>query len=252
MCDLYDLLPAENYKLPPEAEGLEAPSLELETEKSQPQILKPPSQQRGVMSEEDNIQAVSRTNTRRHIRSSPSTGSAVTTVMEADEDENETVARKLKEMHLSAPETVEEESDVAEVPVIVERPVLPEESPQEPPPQDASMDHEDDESDADETVVEMVSEDEAEKDGVADAVPDTQEPVTSVEALDEPGTSSDAKDDVASKTTPEAPDAAAHETAMAVSTDEPSSPTKELAVPEAASTVEEKPSTAEEPNKGGN
>lgn len=126
VCDLYDLLPAENYKLPPEAEGLEAPPPEPEPEMLVPQILKNPSQQRSTGAEEDNVHpGVGRTNTRRHIRSSPSTGSAVTTVVEADEDDTtDGVTRRVRELQISAPETVAEEPEVAEVPVIVEHPTV--------------------------------------------------------------------------------------------------------------------------------
>lgn len=155
VCDLYDLLPAENYKLPPEAEGLEQPLVEQEVEKPTPQILKPPAQQRAPPSEDDNLHPT-RTNTRRHIRSSPSTGSAVTTVLEAEEDESDIVARKMREMHIAPTATVEE-TDAAEVPVIVEQPVVAESKPQEsePPAQNSEKDEdsEEEESDADQTIV---------------------------------------------------------------------------------------------------
>ncbi|KAG5935742.1 hypothetical protein E4U53_000382 [Claviceps sorghi] len=119
VCDLYDLLPAENYKLPPEAEGLDGTSAESETvEKPTPVILKPPSQQRqSVLPDDDSLHPSGRTNTRRHIRSSPSTGSAVTTVIETDEEDTEHVSGKTRDMHLPGPQ----ESEVAEVPVIVEK-----------------------------------------------------------------------------------------------------------------------------------
>jgi hypothetical protein len=116
VCDLYDLLPAENYKLPPEAEGLEAPSSEPEPERPTPIILKAGSQ--------EDASQIGRTNTRRHIRSSPSTGSAVTTVIEADEEETDGVTQRVKELQISTPETVTEEPEVAEVPVIVEQSVM--------------------------------------------------------------------------------------------------------------------------------
>ncbi|KAM0350285.1 hypothetical protein ACHAPU_003452 [Fusarium lateritium] len=163
VCDLYDLLPAENYKLPPEAEGLETPHIEQEAEKPPPTILKPSTQQRGPPSEEDNMHP-NRTNTRRHIRSSPSTGSAVTTVVEAEEEEADGVSRKLKNMHLTAPSPVEEEPEVAEVPVIVEQSVMGD---LKPPFQDSSAEKEieedseedsDDVDDADQTVVGSASE----------------------------------------------------------------------------------------------
>ncbi|KAL7796594.1 Mob1/phocein [Trichoderma ceciliae] len=125
VCDLYDLLPAENYKLPPEAEGLEAPpEFDMMVNRAPPpQILKPPSSQAGASEPDDDGPhgSVNRTNTRRHIRSSPSTGSSVTTVLEAEEEDAGGVSRRLRNMHLAAPDVLEEESEVAEVPVIVEQ-----------------------------------------------------------------------------------------------------------------------------------
>lgn len=123
VCDMFDTLPAENYKLPPEAEGLEsaaaaAESTDRGTKKEQSQLQTPTIQQH---SDDDNFLPAGRTNTRRHIRSSPSTGSAVTTVMEADEDESADVSGRLREMRISTPETVVEESEGTEVPVIVEQ-----------------------------------------------------------------------------------------------------------------------------------
>ncbi|KAF8863209.1 Mob1/phocein [Acephala macrosclerotiorum] len=111
VCDSYDLLPAENYKLPPEAEGLEPAE---EARPMVPSIMKstPAGNHAGV--EEDFI-SVGRTNTRRHIRQSPSVGSAVTTVLESDEEEAAAdVAKKLDEMSIA------EEEGEAEVTVIVE------------------------------------------------------------------------------------------------------------------------------------
>ncbi|KAL6881073.1 Mob1/phocein [Trichoderma novae-zelandiae] len=131
VCDLYDLLPAENYKLPPEAEGLEAPP-EIDAAANRappPQILKPSaaaSQPGGGELEDDGSHgSLNRTNTRRHIRSSPSTGSSVTTVMEAEEEDADGASRRLRNMHLAGgPGVLEEEPEVAEVPVIVEQSVI--------------------------------------------------------------------------------------------------------------------------------
>ncbi|RYP42715.1 hypothetical protein DL768_010296 [Monosporascus sp. mg162] len=122
VCDMYDLLPAENYKLPPEAEGLEsAPSEKEEKRPVITAIAKPPSQQNEGGEHEDDRHGLNTrrsSNTARHS-SRPSTGRAVTTVIEEREDENSDVANKLRAMHISPPEPVEEESEV-EVPVIVE------------------------------------------------------------------------------------------------------------------------------------
>ncbi|KAL2200530.1 hypothetical protein P885DRAFT_28212 [Corynascus similis CBS 632.67] len=132
VCDAYDLLPAENYKLPPEAEGLDsnlgASDLGDRGDRRQQQqqhqpmgpisIAKPPGHRN---LEDGDYSAVSRTNTRRHIKSSPSTGSAVTTVPEADEDDGSDLSHRLRGMRISAPEAVpEEDRDSASIPVIVE------------------------------------------------------------------------------------------------------------------------------------
>ncbi|OAA61480.1 Mob1 family protein [Cordyceps fumosorosea ARSEF 2679] len=140
VCDLYDLLPAENYKLPPEAEGLEASDIGLDkasnksssaTAPPRPysRILKPSSQPQqntsGATTSEDNLQPHGRTTTRRHVRSSPSTGSAVMTVMETDEEETDAVTRELDNMHLgfSSPPKLSgfsDEPEAAEVPAAKE------------------------------------------------------------------------------------------------------------------------------------
>lgn len=120
VCDSYELLPAENYntcKLPPEAEGLE-PTEEVKS--AAPKILKSQAPQENTSSiEEDfiNVGSVGRNNTRRHIRQSPSVGSAVTTVLETDEDDSDTTQR-LGEMSLTDDDA--ESDSGAEIPVIVE------------------------------------------------------------------------------------------------------------------------------------
>jgi len=135
VCDIYDLLPAENYKLPPEAEGLEAIETDSVVEKkiilqhhSQQQPGSRQVAQRGPpeLSDDDSQAPVGRTNTRRHIKSSPSTGSAVTTVPEADEDESAAdVTSRLRNMHISttgagAAASLGDELEIASIPVIVE------------------------------------------------------------------------------------------------------------------------------------
>ena len=142
---MYDLIPGETYKLPPEAEGLEpevAPAApEPAAEKKATDVGPPPFPAitrtqpselvpEPIAAEED--QGVGRTNTRRHIRSSPSTGSAVTTVVEADEDEAADLTKKTKNLSISAPPVpLEEEPEAEEVPVIVEDSVMHHQSPTE-------------------------------------------------------------------------------------------------------------------------
>ncbi|KAI0506431.1 Mob1/phocein [Xylaria bambusicola] len=121
VCDMYDLLPAENYKLPPEAEGLEPGASNKEEKRpTVTSIVKSNSHHNDDFEHEDDRSSLHarRSNTARHS-SRPSTGSAVTTVIEEGEDEHSEVADKLKEMRISAKDITEEESEV-EVPVIVE------------------------------------------------------------------------------------------------------------------------------------
>ncbi|EFQ27773.1 Mob1/phocein family protein [Colletotrichum graminicola] len=135
VCDMYDLLPAENYKLPPEAEGLETatavPDANGGDKKQLPMsIIKSSHHGEVGVQEEDNFQPVGRTATRRHVRASPSVGSAVTTVVEAEEEESD-MTSKLRAMRISAPDTVEEEPEMADVPVIVEKEIMGDASPTE-------------------------------------------------------------------------------------------------------------------------
>ncbi|KAK7431477.1 hypothetical protein QQZ08_001967 [Neonectria magnoliae] len=194
VCDLYDLLPAENYKLPPEAEGLEAPTVEHEVEKPAPTILKPQAHQRGPASEDDNLHPA-RTNTRRHIRGSPSVGSAVTTVIEAEEDEADSASRKLKELHISAPPTVKEEPEVADVPVIVEQSDEAQASSEgrdSPTREQQEQEDEEELSDADQTIIAADPEPEptGDKDALAEEPAPAPEPTTAGDA-NEDGTPSD-------------------------------------------------------------
>ncbi|KFZ22871.1 hypothetical protein V502_02664 [Pseudogymnoascus sp. VKM F-4520 (FW-2644)] len=110
VCDNYELLPAENYKLPPEAEGLE-PAVEPKVVHT---ILKPDppaaSNPSSIGEEDMHLTAASRTNTRRHIRSSPSTGAAVTTVLEADEEESD-MAQRLKTLKIKEEEEAKQDED---------------------------------------------------------------------------------------------------------------------------------------------
>ena len=131
VCDVYELLPAENYKLPPEAEGLESESGSEEGREGET-----PVAPTGILKREDRLGTeegdevfnapggVGRTNTRRHVRQTPSVGSAVTTVLEADEEEGGgDVTSRLSNLNLDTPiekPNNEAEEGEAEVPVIVD------------------------------------------------------------------------------------------------------------------------------------
>ncbi|KAG7130577.1 MOB kinase activator-like 4 [Verticillium longisporum] len=83
---------------------------------------------------DENYQSIGRTNTRRHIRASPSTGSAVTTVLETDEEDHDVTSR-LREMRISAAPDIAEEAETADVPVIVAQEVMDDASPPASPPE---------------------------------------------------------------------------------------------------------------------
>jgi hypothetical protein len=117
VCDTYNLLPPENYKLPPEAEGLEPVE---EVKVPAPTIMKSGhSTGNNLTVEEQDFANVGRNNTRRHIRQSPSVGSAVTTVLESDEEETD-VTQKLDDLQITDDDPIPEEEGETEIPVIVE------------------------------------------------------------------------------------------------------------------------------------
>lgn len=231
VCDLYDLLPAENYKLPPEAEGLEAPPTEPEVEKSAPTILKSSSQQQSLGPNDDNLHPGGRTNTRRHIRSSPSTGSAVTTVIEAEEEEGtESVTRGMGNMHLSASDS----GKAAGVPELVDSSPSGAPPAAEPPKREIALAG-DLEEPADTTVVET-TEIEAPSDSSPESEPQSTEgadaPLAAVEVSKEATDSNEATENAPS------------DTEIAASSKEEAA---EESTTEAASTTEE--STEEQPEK---
>ncbi|KAI1133097.1 Mob1/phocein [Nemania abortiva] len=181
VCDMYDLLPAENYKLPPEAEGLEPEATSTEDKRhTVTSIAKPPSHQNESFDHDDDRNSLHarRNNTARHS-SRPSTGSAVTTVIEEGEDEHSEVTHKLKGMHIPAPSIVEEESEV-EVPVIVEGVMI-----QEPIPADTqAAEHSEDVISQDHTQSQMSSEEPGNAQAQSEDVHDM--PLLSHETLQEP------------------------------------------------------------------
>ncbi|KAK3400148.1 Mob1/phocein [Sordaria brevicollis] len=146
VCDHFKTLQHENFQLPPEAEGLEStttsspdddvPQVVVEKPKThQPggsvTFAKPPmiasrGAPIGESVDEDGLNtSAMRTNTRRHIKSSPSVGSAVTTVPEAEEEDSSSTANlrgKSKVTHRRVPElepATEEEMETDNIPVIV-------------------------------------------------------------------------------------------------------------------------------------
>lgn len=189
VCDMFDTLPAENYKLPPEAEGLEsaaaaAESMDRGPKKDHSQMQTPIIQQRY---DDDNLLPAGRTNTRRHIRSSPSTGSAVTTVLEADEDVGADATGRLKEMRISAPETVEEELETTDIPVVVEHGMMEEQKPETIIEEDVSATQLDAKAEGEQSAseVEPGSQEEPEPATNDEASSEPSEPVTAIISVEE-------------------------------------------------------------------
>ncbi|KAL8741909.1 MAG: hypothetical protein Q9190_005533 [Brigantiaea leucoxantha] len=88
VCDIYNLIPQESYTIPSEAEGVAAtPTAAKEEEKQDIRPAQDFSQDEAVRSEATTSMSTGAT-TRRH-KHTPSTGSAVTTITEGDEDDKE-------------------------------------------------------------------------------------------------------------------------------------------------------------------
>ena len=90
ICDVYSLIQEENYTIPPEAEGLVAPATKEEDMQEGKAILKKQSSEEDVKGgNADTTTMVSTGATTRRHKQTPSMGSAVTTIQEGDEEEND-------------------------------------------------------------------------------------------------------------------------------------------------------------------
>lgn len=87
VCDVYNLIPHDSYTIPPEAEGLASPEEELQ-EASRPEA-RPSEPEPLTGGESEAVTSISTGATTRRHKHTPSTGSAVTTIAEGDEDDKE-------------------------------------------------------------------------------------------------------------------------------------------------------------------
>ena len=88
VCDVYALIPAENYTIPPEAEGLVTSATEAQG--PAPVIMKKQSGGEELQGDDgETITTISTGATTRRHKHTPSTGSAVTVIHEDEEDEPE-------------------------------------------------------------------------------------------------------------------------------------------------------------------
>ena len=87
VCDVYNLIPHDSYTVPPEAEGLA--SSEEEPREPSRATMKHPETEPTKNEESEATTSVSTGATTRRHKHTPSTGSAVTTIAESDEDDKE-------------------------------------------------------------------------------------------------------------------------------------------------------------------
>jgi hypothetical protein len=128
VCDYYGLIPEDNYTIPSEAEGIDepqqaAPPMILKREPSEPA----PTDENSSVVEGVTDHTLSTAGTTKRHRHSPSVGAtAVSTVVEENEEEEEHPAKEeqavpVPEISVEAPE---EPSEAAEDPAISEEPTI--------------------------------------------------------------------------------------------------------------------------------
>lgn len=86
VCDAYALIPEENYTISAEAEGIVSVP---EEEKEAKTILRKPDDEDAKSDDSDASTTISTGATTRRHKNTPSTGAAVTTIAEGDEDDNQ-------------------------------------------------------------------------------------------------------------------------------------------------------------------
>ena len=90
ICDVYALIPEENYTIPPEAEGLAAKEDEPQPSKVLLKKAQQSDQEATPAKDADTTTLVSTGATTRRHKHTPSVGSTVTTIQEGDEEDNST------------------------------------------------------------------------------------------------------------------------------------------------------------------
>lgn len=86
VCDVYSLIPEENYTIPPEAEGLSSAAEEEQEEKLR--VVKLDEREDGEGDDADTTNTIPTSATTRRHKHTPSVGSSFTTIAEGDEDDN--------------------------------------------------------------------------------------------------------------------------------------------------------------------
>ncbi|KAL1638166.1 hypothetical protein SLS58_008906 [Diplodia intermedia] len=119
VCDTYNLIPSDNYTIPPEAEGIE--STPTESAQTVPKILKKDDKAEGNAEELDvagNATLVTGNTTKRH-RHTPSASGHQISVIEEKEEEDASAAKAAEKAAQTAAEELPKESDASEKPTNV-------------------------------------------------------------------------------------------------------------------------------------
>ena len=110
VCDIYSLIEKENYTIPPEAEGIVTSAKEQPTV---PKILKKePEEPEQKGDGEDVTTTVPTGATARRHKHTPSTGAAVSTIAEGDDEDNESIITTIHEDDTTGSEGQDESDDV--------------------------------------------------------------------------------------------------------------------------------------------
>lgn len=115
VCDAYALIPEENYTISPEAEGIVSMP---EEEKESKTIMKKPEDEDTKSDESDAPTTISTGATTRRHKSTPSTGAAVTTIAEGDEDDSQAPSSENTEEDKITPVEARSESTLLQNPEI--------------------------------------------------------------------------------------------------------------------------------------
>ena len=116
ICDVYALIPEENYTIPPEAEGLAAKEDEPQPNKVLLKKAQQADQEATPAKDADTTTLVSTGATTRRHKATPSVGSTVTTIQEGDEEDNSTSEPAGENRHLETlPSSLAKEAPLAQI-----------------------------------------------------------------------------------------------------------------------------------------
>lgn len=124
VCDQYVLIEKENYTISPEAEGI---VISAKEQPAAPKILKKqPDEVEQKGETEDVTTTISTGATARRHKHTPSTGAAVSTIVEGEEEDNESIITAMREDEMLASHEQDEIDDVTiSEPVVEAKPERP-------------------------------------------------------------------------------------------------------------------------------